>query len=204
MTATPTATTPQTPTGPAYRVEDGYSLIELELRDVRDLFNTLDPAPFKRKDLDVDAEDYIVGAMQDLRRRKRVKMHVYLPQRELAAAQSQGLAAAVHNYFAYRALRSAQDLRELLMRGVISLVIAFFFISLCISLRQVIDGIVTGRIAIMLREGLLILGWVAMWRPIEIFLYDWWPIRRQQRNFRRIAELPIELLATKQEEMPGG
>ena len=23
-------------------------------------------------------------------------------------------------------------------------------------------------------------GWVALWRPLEIFLYDWWPIRRKQ------------------------
>jgi len=27
------------------------------------------------------------------------------------------------------------------------------------------------------RESLLVGGAVAPWRPLEIFLYDWWPIR---------------------------
>jgi hypothetical protein len=47
--------------------------------------------------------------------------------------------------------------------------------------------------ATVLQEGLLIMGWVAMWRPIDIFLYDWWPIWRHKRIHSRIARLPIEL-----------
>jgi hypothetical protein len=42
-------------------------------------------------------------------------------------------------------------------------------------------------------EGLLIMGWVAMWRPIETFLYDWWPIRRRRTLLEEIAQLPIEV-----------
>jgi hypothetical protein len=45
----------------------------------------------------------------------------------------------------------------------------------------------------VLREGLTILGWVAMWRPVEIFLYEWWPILEQQRTCERIAGLDIEV-----------
>jgi hypothetical protein len=33
----------------------------------------------------------------------------------------------------------------------------------------------------IIRESLLIGGWVAMWRPMEILLYDWWPIRAEAR-----------------------
>ena len=35
------------------------------------------------------------------------------------------------------------------------------------------------------REGLVIIGWVAMWQPVQVFLYGWWPIREQQRLFAR-------------------
>jgi hypothetical protein len=28
---------------------------------------------------------------------------------------------------------------------------------------------------------------VANWRPLEIYLYDWWPIRRRIRLYERIA-----------------
>lgn len=46
-----------------------------------------------------------------------------------------------------------------------------------------------------LAEGLLILGWVAMWRPIQIFLYDWWPIRNRARLFAKLAATPVEARA---------
>jgi hypothetical protein len=42
-------------------------------------------------------------------------------------------------------------------------------------------------------EGLLILGWVAMWRPVEIFLYDWWPEFGKHLLFLRIAGMKIEV-----------
>jgi hypothetical protein len=44
-----------------------------------------------------------------------------------------------------------------------------------------------GEISRFLDEGLLILGWVANWRPIEIFFDDWWPLARRRRLFRRLA-----------------
>ncbi len=43
------------------------------------------------------------------------------------------------------------------------------------------------------REGLIILGWVANWRPLEIFLYEWLPLARQQRLYRRLSEARIEV-----------
>jgi hypothetical protein len=48
----------------------------------------------------------------------------------------------------------------------------------------------------LLREGLLIGGWVAMWRPIEIFLYDWWPIRAEARLFDRLSTMPVRIAYT--------
>ena len=44
-------------------------------------------------------------------------------------------------------------------------------------------------------EGMLIAGWVAMWRPLEIFLYDWWPVRRRNRIFGKLAAMPVLIRA---------
>jgi hypothetical protein len=45
-------------------------------------------------------------------------------------------------------------------------------------------------------ESLVIFGWVAMWRPAETFLYDWLPITRRRRLFRRLAEAEVEVRST--------
>ena len=43
------------------------------------------------------------------------------------------------------------------------------------------------------RESLLIGGWVAMWRPLEVFLYDWWPIRAEARLFDRLSAMIVRV-----------
>ena len=52
----------------------------------------------------------------------------------------------------------------------------------------------SGTVADYLRQSLTIAGWVAMWRPMEIYLYDWWPIKRLRRNYSRLSEMPIEVV----------
>ena len=46
----------------------------------------------------------------------------------------------------------------------------------------------------IVRESLLIGGWVAMWRPLEVFLYDWWPIRAEARLGDRLSEMPVRIV----------
>src|SRR6185437_11247995 len=49
------------------------------------------------------------------------------------------------------------------------------------------------RLRELLREGLVICGWVAMWRPLEILLYGWWPIRTEARLYDRLSAMPVRI-----------
>lgn len=51
----------------AYRRESDTVLIGLKLRDTRQLFSSLDPAPFIEKDLGDDADSYIIDAVREVR-----------------------------------------------------------------------------------------------------------------------------------------
>ena len=51
-----------------------------------------------------------------------------------------------------------------------------------------------GVMASLLRESFLVAGWVAMWRPMQIYLYDWWPLRQQALLYRRMSRMPVTLL----------
>ena len=66
----------------------------------------------------------------------------------------------------------------------------------CLSASQLFAKIIPNQVvARVLEESLIIVGWVANWRPIEIYLYDWWPIRRRIQLFRRIAAAPVKVRA---------
>jgi hypothetical protein len=171
------------------------NVIELKLRTAAQLFNALDPSPLESKDLDGAVEEFIVGWAQELPHRAaprlRIRVDTPLPPRDTP----QALAEAVRHYFAYRASISRLELRQLLKRGRTSLVIGLSFLSACLLLGELIQQVAPGRAFLTIpREGLTIGGWVALWRPMEIYLYDWWPIRRRVRLFDRLSRMEVELV----------
>src|SRR5215469_8797511 len=72
--------------------------IRLKLHDANQLFNSMDPSPFIEKDLDADAEEFIVTWAQEFPRDDPVRLHIYLEQC-LAEDPKEAIKTAVHNYF---------------------------------------------------------------------------------------------------------
>jgi hypothetical protein len=173
-----------------YRREGGDWLIELRLRELRRLFNHLDPAPFREKDLDPAAETYIEDAVREIGLGQRARLVIHLPVAERDGDEARTLPEAVANYFEYRARHSRVELGRLLRRALVNLAIGLLFLFACLTLRRTLHASGSHE---LLAEGLLIIGWVALWRPVEMFLYDWWPLLRQQRRFAAIARMPVEI-----------
>jgi hypothetical protein len=76
--------------------------IEVNLNRLSQLFNSLDPSPFHERDLDQDAEDYIVGSAEEAPRQHPLRLVIHLPAGQLPHTGAPGLAMSIHHYFAYR------------------------------------------------------------------------------------------------------
>ncbi|HXR37346.1 MAG TPA: hypothetical protein VN754_15420 [Candidatus Binataceae bacterium] len=179
----------------AYRREGEETLIEIRLREVRQLFHTLDPSPFREKDLDDAAEQYLVEAFREAGAHRRLRLVVHLPAAEAASDAAQTLPDAVHNYFAYRERQLRADIKRMLRVGAISLAIGLVFLVACLGLRRLLVAAPLAIDRSIVDEGLLILGWVAMWRPTEALLYDWWPLARRCALLRRLSVTRVEVRA---------
>jgi hypothetical protein len=95
---------------------------------------------------------------------------------------------AIHEFFHQRAQAFWQRLRDLFRVGRTSLVIGLIALAAAIALGDFLASLMKGsRFGEMVRESLTIGGWVSMWRPLEIFLYDWWPVRREARLAEKLA-----------------
>lgn len=173
-----------------YRQDAGDWLIELRLREPRQLFHHLDPAPFREKDLDPAAEAYIEDAVREIGPGRPVRLVIHLPGSERDAADALELSQAVAHYFEYRARQTGTELARLLGRALANLVIGLLFLFACLTLRRTLEAAGGHE---LLAEGLLIIGWVALWRPVEMFLYDWWPLQRRQRRLAALARVPVEV-----------
>jgi hypothetical protein len=154
----------------------------------------MDPSPFRERDLDPNAEEFIVGWAESVPAATPLALLVHLERPAGRPDEPEILREAIRDFFRHESDRATRRLRQLFQRGRVSLAIALFFLFALFGLGDVVaNATANKRFGEILREGLVIGGWVAMWRPLEIFLYDWWPIRRQIRLYDRLANMPVRI-----------
>ena len=167
--------------------------LRLSLRNSSQLFNSFDPSPFYEKDLDDDAEHFLVSWADELHAHAELRLTLYLKEAPAEPQPERWLVQAIHHHFGERLRQTRAELRSLLRQGRFSLAIGVTFLASCVALAQFVGTLGSGVTPQLFREGFMIVGWVAMWRPLEIYLYDWWPLLRRQRLYRRMSRMPVEL-----------
>ncbi len=165
--------------------------IELQLREIAQLFNSMDPSPFQDRDLDADAEEFIVSWARELAARHELELIIHLSS---ATSDSESeIERAVQHYFRERANMKALEFRMLMRHGRTSLLVGLLFLTSCLFAGQLSARLGQGTIAAVTRESLSIGGWVAMWRPLQIYLYDWWPLLEQRRVLERLSRMRVRI-----------
>jgi hypothetical protein len=167
--------------------------IELRLNDINQLFNSMDPSPFREKELDAEAEEFIVSWAMELSRSQPPLLTIHLAKAPEPDKDEPAVNEAIRNFFIYRADQAARKNRQLLREGWKNLGIGLVFLALCLFGAQLLSAGTDGALIAILRESLLIGGWVAMWRPMEIFLYERWPGKRKQQLFKRLSAMQAKL-----------
>lgn len=168
--------------------------IQIRVEEVSQLFNTLDPFPFRERDLDKDAEDFIVSWARELNRHSRLQIVIHVPEAESKKSNAAQVTEALNRYFDYRAGALSLDLKDLFRVGRLSLLIGLAVLAACLILsRTALQFFGDGEVGRYLNEGLIILGWVANWKPIEIFLYEWWPLAQRRNLYRRLGRAEVRV-----------
>jgi hypothetical protein len=179
-------------------IPPGSAVIEVRVAQIEQLFHTLDPSPFHEKDLDADAEEYIVSSAKEFGHDKPLALLVHLDRPFVTSEMVEAVRSAVHAYFARQSELTRRRLRQLFRIGRTSLAIGLVFLTVSIAAgdwmgRRLLPH---SHVAQVIRESLLIGGWVAMWRPLEIFLYGWWPIRNERRVHERLSRMPVRIVCS--------
>jgi hypothetical protein len=119
---------------------------------------------------------------------------IYLPPREISSTR--GLEEVLREHFAFRREQARRRLAEMWQFGRRSLLLGFAVLSLMLLLVEAVNQTLPlGPFASSVQEGLTILGWVALWRPAEIVLYEWRPLTRDLRLLEALGHLRVEIAA---------
>ena len=178
-----------------YDLPANCQLIEVHVADLKQMFHSLDPTPFRERDLDPKAEEFIAGWARELESDAPIALIVHVDQDVPPAEHIKTFHNAVREYFSERAAETRRRLRLLFRVGRTSLAIGLLFLAASILLGDLVAAMLSDtRFAGVARESLLIGGWVAMWRPLEVFLYDWWPIRAEARLMDRLSAMAVRVV----------
>jgi hypothetical protein len=171
-------------------------LIEIHVSELRQLFNAIDPSPFRERDLDPQAEEFITDWAKEASPGATFGLAVYLDRPAGLANEPAELREAIHEFFRQRAGLERRRLRDLFRRGRTSLTIGVCALGVSVAGGNLAGSFLSNHVAQVLKESFLIGGWVAMWRPMEIFLYDWWPIRAEATLADRLSVMPVRISYT--------
>lgn len=183
-------------------IPPGFEIIEVRVTEARQLFNPLDGSPFRSKDLDPVAEDFIVSWVRDMSRKAPPALLIHVGRTAGPTEDPTALRAAIRVFFEMRAMKTRQRLHQLFRTGWRSLLIGLAFLSVLLAGAWAVAGAL-GPIGLgaILRDALIVGGCLALLRPFQILLYEWWPIRGEVRLFERLSAMPVRVAYR---EMPAG
>jgi hypothetical protein len=165
--------------------------VEVRLDDLKQLFNSMDPSPFYEKDLDPDAEHFIVSWAEEFPVADHVALVVHVDVAD-PAAETPRVEQAVHNHFRNQARLAGLEFRKLMRTGSRSLAIGLGVLATSVLLSEMLDK-GESALAGVIQQGLIIGGWVAMWQPMQIYLYGWWPLLRRRRVYEKLGHMPVHI-----------
>ncbi len=165
--------------------------IQVRIPELKLLFNPMDPSALGSKDLHPHVEKFIVSWGGEVPTKEPLTLVIHT-DRPASETEVKDATFAIQAFFNQRADATERQLRQLFRVGRVSLVIALVFLALSIAAGELlVSGSEGSNLRRALGETLHIGGWVAMWRPLETFLYDWWPVSADVRLFRRLAAMSV-------------
>jgi hypothetical protein len=169
-------------------------IIDIRLERIEQFFHSLDPHTQWHRQIAAPIEEFILAEARELPRRALIRIRLFVASPEADATRRQDVAHALRAHFAYRARVENANLHDLLWRGVISLAVGLLVLAVCLRIGPWIGNFTKETTGNFVDTAFQIVGWAANWRPVEIFLYDWWPVAEDRRLYRRLAGARVELL----------
>lgn len=164
--------------------------VEVVVSDAAQLFERLDPSPAGRRHLAHGIEEFIVHQAEQRPPADRALL-VRIAGRPIGEEEG-WLAEAIRHHFAHRAEEEGARVRGLVLDGRRDLAIGLVFLFICGVAAFFAIRVLPGALGIFVEQGLLILGWVALWRPVDLFLYELRPLRVRRRLLESLSRMSVK------------
>ena len=169
--------------------------IEIFVEDPQQLFQSFDPSPFHERELDERADAYLMQSARALPKQRARALVIFVGRPAGVEGDWSTVAAAVRRHFTRRATAARRDMKQHFRQARATLAIALPVLAVTVLASEITARFFAEQpIHHLVRESLLIGGWVAMWRPLELLLYAWWPIRDRRQMYERLSATEVHIV----------
>ena len=180
--------------------ESTTTSITVKLDDIAHLFVAPEFDPFSDQEAELLGQPALVYVLRQLgpatlRQGHRLRLTVQLPPDKITPDLKTRAQQALRRYCDVRIADNEAQLRLLRWNGWRSLPSAIIALAVCLLLSGLFlsDAIafLPHLINQLLGQGFGIVSWVVLWHPVEAFLYDPIPLRREISVLRYVAEMDM-------------
>ncbi len=190
----------------AFKVEGKRLIVSLELRTPDQIFDLRDPSPFREKDLDEDFSRYLNVAIDEADDVEEVILRLSIPSGTFSAPDTPAsnshfkpsdIEAAIRDYYEFEVRSVTAEVQSIFEEGRWSFLLGCVFLVLCQAVSYSLHYFEPNAESFLFHavdQGVQIIGWVALWRPLELLLYAWWPHVQKRKLFAQLAKMKVELV----------
>lgn len=176
-----------------YKHSDGKRLVEVHVKNSMQLFDSRDPAPFRERDLDDDFVQYVTSTVREFSYKTPVKISITVVEKHAKDLTIEAISEAIHSYWVYQIELIERELKTFFKRAQLFMLIGIAMLVTCITVAQSLGTPATPGFKGVLREGIIIFGWVSIWKPMELLLFDWYPLFEKLRLYQKLLKTSVEV-----------
>ncbi len=172
-------------------------VLDLYLNDINHFFQDPQIDPFLGENIGASGVNRLIDAMNARSRRDRNigTVAVHLPDAEIVPGLEERLTAAIADYCDAQIGVASQKKREVRLAGLTALRIGLVCWAICLAISVLFEKLLADRLlGRLLGEGFIIAGWVCLWHPAELLLYEWRPHARAVKRYKQIKSMDIRLV----------
>lgn len=167
-------------------------MITVELRDTTELFDPPQTDPFEGRFTSDCGADQILEAA---RRARAVPLTIEVRVSGRPTHSEANVQRALAKYWEVRIEELRVRRRRVWSRGFKELAVGVLFLAVCLAVSASLSNVEwrtewLGRFAI---EGVIIVGWIALWHPVDMLLFEPWPLNSELRALARLTDATIQL-----------
>jgi hypothetical protein len=170
----------------------------LPLRDMAQMYNAplIDPMSLSLPEiLGISGVEYLLQHLETGRHAKADTLRLILPGDKVSAGLADQTHLALQRYSQYRIEEQRALVRETRLRGSRVTIVALILLAFFLSLSSVFASEVTEGMLPLLRKtleyGFEIVGWVMLWHPIEVLVFEPIAINHRISALRRLMGLRV-------------